>query len=680
MRLFLVSVLSLISGLLLHGAPSGDDLVVCDFEDRRQTALFEVNAGTTRLVSEGVVRGERALEITFDSKGRYGAAYMTTGRMPRDWSSFDALVLHVTNPGATPIRATLLIADQAWADSGRSYWNRHNSGTMLVPGRTRWVIPVQGLYRGEAGSRNRDIKRNIDADAIVRLDFGFGRPGSTGRVIVDAVALTRSGRPSGVHCFDFGPSNQAVMPGWTGIDHATKYTSERGFGWGPAGGTPWQGAARDTTFGPPLIRDFCEAGGYRFRVDVPPGHYRITVFYENSGYWGGEQAQHAHRSITIDGAEAWTESRPEAEGHALYRFEQLEPIGVDIWDTYMATELARPVTFPAESSREGLTIRFRADRTWGSKISGLVVQAEDDVRGGEWVKEQLADLAREFRMTAVCLDPEVAASAIPPAWEGRPLAWPIRIDDELTPGTQPPAGIPAPSELVISAVAVRGEQELLCAAIRPQRDLGTVPVRATALVNAKGQRLSSEVAVIWYGTSRTFNTIAYRTRPHTLRPAQTVALPADLTRGITVRVRVPRRAVAGRYRGQLKVGNVLDVPLEVVVLPVSVDRETSFLMGFFGLMPPGLIPAEKKWDVLEQTLALLREYGMNAVSGGPSWRLTGWRDGQPQVDFGEMDRFFSLLRNHGFIRPLNGYGGARFGGLHTRYEKGRDGAKVERES
>ena len=50
------------------------------------------------------------------------------------------------------------------------------------------------------------------------------------------------------------------------------------------------------------------------------------------------------------------------------------------------------------------------------------------------------------------------------------------------------------------------------------------------------------------------------------------------------------------------------------------------------------------------------------------------------IDFGEMDRFFALLRKYGFDKPLNGYGGARFLGLHEGYEKGAAGARVEKES
>ena len=77
---------------------------------------------------------------------------------------------------------------------------------------------------------------------------------------------------------------------------------------------------------------------------------------------------------------------------------------------------------------------------------------------------------------------------------------------------------------------------------------------------------------------------------------------------------------------------------------------------------------------------MLRAHGMNAVSGGPSWRLTGWNEGRPQIDFGEMDRFMERLKKHGFTRAINGYGGLRFAGLHDGYTKGDTGRKVEEQS
>ena len=238
-------------------AIAGEDAVrLCDFETPADVQAWEFTAGTPALVTEGATHGSRALEIAFDPKGQYHPAYMTWQKVRRDWTGYDALVLDVINPGAEPIPGMVLIADKAWADKGRTYWNRHNGSATFAPGRTRWVISVGGLYRGEAGSRNNDIKRNIDVNSIVRLDFGFGAKGAEGRVTIDDLRLVKVSRPAGVRAFDFGPENQSVMPGWTPVSHATAYNKERGYGWGPAGGSPWNGADRDTAFGPALLRDF----------------------------------------------------------------------------------------------------------------------------------------------------------------------------------------------------------------------------------------------------------------------------------------------------------------------------------------------------------------------------------------------------------------------------------------
>jgi hypothetical protein len=199
------------------------------------------------------------------------------------------------------------------------------------------------------------------------------------------------------------------------------------------------------------------------------------------------------------------------------------------------------------------------------------------------------------------------------------------------------------------------------------------------------RQLPAQVQVVHYLARRGFGTLAYRVRGHTLRQTSQLDLSAGVTREIVVTVLVPRQTPSGEYRGTLRVlddrGQVLvSVPLHLHVRPVVLDRETDFLMGFFGLLPPSLLPPEQRWDVLEQTLRMIRMYGMNAVSGGPSWKLTGWKDGQPIIDFQDMDRFFVLLNRYGFTGALNGYGGARFVGLHDHYRKGQTAAKVEQES
>ncbi len=660
--------------------------VLCDFEGPESLRLWEVNAGTAAFVAEGVTQGQRALQITFDPAGPYHPAYINSYRLSRDWSQFDALVLDVTNPNPQPIPGYVLVGDAAWQQKGSSYWNRHNASRTLAPGRTEWIIPLRGMYRGEAGSRNNDIKRDIDPDSIVRLDFGFGARGTSGRVIIDGLRLVKAARPAGVWAFDFGPPSQAVMLGWTGVSHETRYAGAQGFGWGPRGGAPWDGADRDTTFGPPLLRDFCEAGGYEFHMDAPPGRYSVLVIYENCGYWGGEQAMQRTRRILADGREAWREERPDGQAHVLYRFEDVEPVGADLWDAYMAEEIARPVAFDVQVAQGGLTLRFEADRAWGSKLSALALHRTGDAAATGWLREQLDLVADEFRRTAVCLDAPAAPLAVPPAWRERGLvAWPVGIEETITPNSTPPASLAPPDGVAASGLAVRGEYEPLCVAVRPLRDLGACTVELEPL--AGPSELAGEASIVRYGTSRGFNSIAYRVAPHTLRPAGTVDLAKDVTREIIVTVRTDRASPAGKYAGALKVlsaggETLLRVPLRLSVRPVILRRDTEFLMGFFGLMPPSSVPDERRWDLLAQTLTMLREHGMNAVSGGPNWQLAGWQKGEPVIDFGEMDRFFGLLREHGFARLLNGYGGVRFVGLHERwgYEKGRVGAEVERQS
>ena len=691
-----ISRFVVLSAALLAEAACGQDTrALCDFEEPAQLKLWEINSGTPRLASQDPLQGQTSLEITLDPQARYHGAYLTSYRLPKDWSAYDALVLDVLNPNPDPLAATLLVADQAWQDSGGSYWNRHNSGRDFPPGRTEWVIPIRGLYRGEAGSRNNDISRNIDPDSIIRLDFGFGGRGKTGRVVIDHLRLVKTAAAENVWAFDFGPKDQAETLGWTAVTWDTLYDSQRGYGWGPQGGTPWDGSARDTTFGGSLLQDFCAAGGYRFRVDVPAGRYRVTVWFENSGYWGGEQARHGERKILHNGVTVWSETRPDGPAHALYRFEVVEPVGIDLWDTYMADELARPATLDVEAASDGLQLAFQSDIAWGCKIAALAVYREGDGKAAEWLQEQIRKIADEFRGKALCLDPPAAAFSPDPDWQSAGLgAWPVDIEDEVAPNTTPPrrdgddslgatSSPTAPPTLQISRLALRGEFESFCLAVRPLAELGECSLQIEPFQGPSP--IEARIAMVWYNTSRDFGKVAYHIRPHTLREQSSADLREGITREIIVTAMVPREAAAGTCQGALRIigstgKSLLRVPLELTVSPAVLDRETEFLMGYFGLTPPNLVPEKDRDRILDETLEMLRAHGMNAVSGGPSLRLTGWNEGRPQIEFGEVDRFMERLKKHGFNRAVNGYGGLRIEGLHDGYTKGDTGRKAEEQS
>ena len=131
--------------LFLPAAGLAEDVLsLCEFETRADLRDWNIKAGRPELTTEGATSGEKALQITLDPKGKWDAAHLSWRRVKRDWSEFDALVLDVFNPMDRPIVAAVLVADRAWEDKGRTYWNRHNGEVTIPPGPYRWVVPGQG--------------------------------------------------------------------------------------------------------------------------------------------------------------------------------------------------------------------------------------------------------------------------------------------------------------------------------------------------------------------------------------------------------------------------------------------------------------------------------------------------------------------------------------------------------
>jgi hypothetical protein len=607
-----------------------------------------------------------------------GPVYGGPKNVPQDWSGYDALMLDVFNPNDVPVPADVMVFDKAW-QAKISYWNRYNATAVFGPGKTIWSIPVRGMYRGEAGSRNNDIQRNVDPDGIVRVAFGFGREGLSGRLLVDNFRLVKAEAPKGVRAFDFGPASQAVMLGWTPVSNLTTYDAKKGYGWKAA---VFDTYARDTTFGPALTRDFVECGGNTFRVDVPEGKYTVTLFFENCGYWDGEQARQHTRRIEADGKTVWSEEKPDGPAHTLWRFENVEPIGVDIWDTYMAPEIAKPCVFEAAAGKDGLSLTFNSDAPWGSRIAGMAVCRADDGEGAKWLKGQLDSLATEFRGMVVRLDKP--ADAFEPGADWRKLglvAWPAVIEDKISPNSTPPANAAAPGRLQISRLAVLGEYEPFCIAIRPLKDLGECKLR----LEGGSPGVEAEIGVVWYGMNRGLGSIAYTVVPHTLRPQATVPLPKDVTRQIVVTCKVSEQAPAGDAKLALVVEGpdgreLLRVPLTLSVHAVKLNRDADYCMGMFGMTPPAGVPKERVPAVMEETFRLLREHGMNAVCGAANFHLKSFKDGRPVIDFAEMDAFVEQARRYGFTRGINAYGGAHLTGINDGYEIGATGKRIAEES
>ncbi|TAK96713.1 MAG: hypothetical protein EPO07_14260 [Verrucomicrobia bacterium] len=73
--------------------------------------------------------------------------------------------------------------------------------------------------------------------------------------------------------FDFGPG--PVASGYTQVRKTTAYGPATGYGWGD----PSKADERDrgSAYGNSLERDFCLVNGTQFYVDIPNGHYQVSV-------------------------------------------------------------------------------------------------------------------------------------------------------------------------------------------------------------------------------------------------------------------------------------------------------------------------------------------------------------------------------------------------------------------
>lgn len=651
-----------------------DDLKVWTFKSQNDYHK-DKPAFNPILVEDHVTSGKKAVKLA-------GNEYLTTGKFPGDWSGYDALEIDIYVEGDGTVGGSLLIGDKAWQEKKNTYWNRHNGTFNLKAGANTLSIPVNGLFRGEAGSRNNDIKANIDPAQIVRFDIGFTPRGNVAALYVDHIRLTKETRPAGILAFDFGPESQTVFPGFTpvtwntvcGQDGAKAGLHQKGY-------APNQ--ARDDTFPTRLYQDFVEMNGFNFCAEVPDGKYGVWVVFDDCGYWGGEQAKHRRRSISNEGREVWVDDRGE-EGppDGLFRFEHIEPRpGVSLWDLYLK-DLFKPARFEAAASGGKLTLAFKSDAGWSCKVAAVVVYPEAQKAEAEkWIAEVEARNRKEFEGRALYMN-KAGTLEIPQAakaqgwWLGFPeLEENISFDDA-----------PGKADGKFRRVAARGQRLSFTFAVRPLQDFGPVTFEAAGLKGAGGELSAAGVDLryVMQLTNRGFNDIAYNLGPESLRrvAGSELKLDKNLTRQFWFTVHVPADAKAGLYSGAVTLaagGLKIALPVEVEVLDLTLD-EPDFDMGFFGYHVPGELPEARRAAAVRELLVLLKENGMNTVSGGPGINFKGFENGKPVLDFAAADAFFKAAREAGYTRTVHAYAGpGMVRGLHDGYVIGATGEKWAKE-
>jgi len=645
--------------------------VLLDFEGENDLKLWELKKSKPELVTDHATHGLRCMKIAADE-------YMVSWRLPKDWSGYDSLDFDVFVDGDGPVGGFLLVGDELWKNTkGGTYWNRHNGSFNLKPGANTVSIPVNGLYRGEAGSRNNDIKNNIDPQQIVRLDIGFTPKAPARALYVDFFRLVKESRPAGILAFDFGPPSQVIFPGFTPITWNTVY----GQGGATAGlrrATWGANCARDDTFPTRLYQDFVALDDNEFVCDMPDGKCHVWLVFDDLGYWGGEQTHCSTRAIECNGKTVWSEKR--SPDDYLFHFENIEPKpGDSIWDLYMKY-LFEPKRFEATATGGKLGLRFKPDAPWSCRVAGMIVYPDSiKAEGEKWVAEVEARNRKEFEARAVFLGKRItrehagATSASSFGFQFLPIEDDPSLDYAI--------------RTSLERVAARGQRISFTFSAAPWIGCDAT-VTATELKGPNGVIPSEEVDVRYVcdSTHRGFNDIAYTIGPETLRHIANLGLkmPRGESRQFWITVHVPENAKSGTYQGKLTLSaakNSISFPFSLQVLDLTLD-EPDFLMGFYGFDIPHELPPERKKTAMRELLTVLKENGMNSVSGGPPIRFSGFdAAGKPQLDFTACDEFFKTYKECGFTKPVVAYGGpGMVQGLHDGNVVGQTGHDWEKKT
>ncbi|HEV3003139.1 MAG TPA: hypothetical protein VGX78_01705 [Pirellulales bacterium] len=588
---------------------------------------------------------------------------------PQDWSGYDYLKADLLTEADKPLALFVEIRDRDTKD----YWTRVNYETIVPPGRSTLVLPLEQLYVGEKSRPGRKLL----LDGIARLVFGIGDKAAA-PLYIDNIRLERDtqtpNRFDGLWAFDFGPATSPLMPGFTRIDPATTYDKSRGYGLNKA--RIWR--ASDVLQPDPLYQDFLciEQGG--LAVDVPNGRYHVFVNIDNpSGYWGEYQVYRA-RAVLAEGRPVVEETMTfDSLKQKYFRFWDTEDSPTDdTFDKYQQPYYQEK-EFDVDVTDGQLNLDFRGDN-YACSVSAVIIYAAAKAEQGRQFLDYVAEKRRFFfdnyfhrvlhKPTGDPLAPSAADTQRGFVVFARDTMQDVYYND--TP-QRDEIGRPA------TGFGFAGEYEPLTVAICPLADLGEVYVTIGDLVGPG--TIGSKNVAVGYASYRLTRVSAdgavYTIAPRFVVPRATVDVRKGETRQFWLTVRPGEDAKPGVYRGEITIapqhGQPARVPVEYQVYPGTLDA-VDVPVG------PWSYEIRTPWDdgdpaarafhetMAERSLRKLRDYGFTTFSGLPRVRYLGFKQGKPVFDFSEGDRQMELARRVGFEMPVVTY--TEFAGLNLYYQ------------
>lgn len=644
------------------------------FEDGNLGSWTGSGGGVATVVPEHASEGKFAMRV------EKGYAVSDAGQ---SWAGYDFFKTEVFNAGPDPANVYVEVRDKATTD----YWTRVNYTTVVPPGASTLIVPTD-LYVGEKSRPGRPL----DKANITR--FVLNVEEAKAPVYFDNLRLERDLSDSvsvpGLRAFSFGPGTSPPMRGFTAVTPSTLYSAGRGYGLKNA--QIWR--AFDALQPDPLYENFIciEKGG--FAVDVPNGKYHVFVNLDSpSGFWGEYQV-YRERIVKANGLEVVHDTLDLPRFKQKYfRFADVEDSpSENTFDKYQRPYFSEK-EFDVDVKDGQLYLEFIGDN-WANSVSALVIYPIETplnpplARGdkGGLGQKYLANLQERRRFYFDNYFKRVTPrgdrdrkGAIPPFMptpQEQTAGFVPFVRDWMddVPVNAMPRREEVGQKLAVSASA--GELEPIVFSVRALRDLGEVRISVSDLVSPNGRIPASalQLGVVSHRLSRvTMEGTVYTIAPRYVMPRTTATLKKDVTTTFWLTLHAPKPVVAGNYSGQIKLtfadGKSTNFDLNARLFATPLD-ELDVPAGPWGSNIDLPWYSEDLGDynrtMFRKSLAKMREYDLTTFSGIPTLRITGWKDGKPEIDFAVADREMADAKAAEFKNIVVNYNGG-IGGFNNYF-------------
>ncbi|MCW8129318.1 MAG: hypothetical protein KIS92_02950 [Planctomycetota bacterium] len=664
MRIFL----AVLGVLALIGAARAAEqsVLLADFEAPGDKA-FEKPPEST-IVAEHAKQGAHALKFVHGGEGYPGFridAGAAMDKLHEHFERFPLLTMDLFNPQDFPVPLGASAGDAQSKDYGSRF---NEDGLSAPPGWSTLRLNLTGLLC--SNSNNWHERRPLNAKDL-RFLVVFMHPHTRGKPVtlfVDRVRLENDGLPKveGLRAFDFGPAVSGVFPGFTAVNERTNFDAKAGYGWVNPG--------RHARVANPdmLGGDFGSGGSFGLKVE--PGAYVVQMVIDAFGEWQGPQVW-SERSVAINGKTVLEEKTdgPTFLKNCYLQFEETDDLpGTDLWEERVKPAL--PVrTFEAEAGADGmLSIVAKNDRG-PAPVAWLVVYPKAKADEGAAYMKTLDARRKEFFESAVnkiLPKPNAEAFAPEPAETARGFAlFACSTQADVTAAYVPSA---EERKAGLNVAACPGEREAAQFGFHPFKKLEKVSVSGGELRGPGGAAIPAgaiQVRKVRHFYARRGNSLVLV--PRILQSAEAMTLTPGVSQGVWVTLKVPADAAPGEYAGEIRIeagGAKSSLPVRLTVRPFALDKAddvtiscTGTTGGHWRHWGSGL--EERWWQVAEEALRDQAEHGMNAVTGGPGFRVKAVKDGKAEIDFAEADRWMKLANTYGLTGRGDAYQGldAHFG-------------------